>query len=56
MRGSSLQNKSKISIEPKISLGKKDGLGTLEKFPRFETSKPFHRVCLDGTASHFLGK
>ena len=34
MRGSSLQ-KSKVSIEPKISIAKKDGLGTMDKFPKF---------------------
>jgi hypothetical protein len=39
-------------VEPKISLAKREGYGSV---PRFE-SKPFRRVCLDSTASHFLGK
>jgi len=50
---STVKIRSKVSIEPKISITKREGLGAIPS--RYE-SKPFHRVCLDCTASHFLGK
>ncbi len=45
IRNSSLK---KIDLESRLSFARKEGL------PKLDSIKPFHRVCLEKTASHFL--